>query len=171
MLSFYSFQDKLSLQASTYSPVNQFYKGDKHFREVTGVMTKKRRAEKQKEGAMPKTPRLSKDDFDNIERDQKKAKSRYYGDLEKLHHHINSKQAAIVHSVHQCAVVGRVFGRSACFAMPVFMTSIQKFTLLLGCSIGVGRVMVFHSHDRAVKATCCCNYFKHLYVLVLIYVY
>jgi hypothetical protein len=61
-------------------------------------MTKKRRAKKQKEGVMPKTPRLLKDDFDNIERDQKKQ------DLEKLWHHINSKQA-IGHSV-QCAVCG-----------------------------------------------------------------
>jgi xylose isomerase len=50
-LSFFQFREKLSLQVLTYSPVNQFYPGDKNFREVTQMSIERRKGQRKKRSA------------------------------------------------------------------------------------------------------------------------
>jgi len=57
-LSFYGFRQRLSLQALSYAPENQYYPGDKNFRVVTQIpkSDEKRGSGREMEATMPCRP-------------------------------------------------------------------------------------------------------------------
>lgn len=110
VLSFYQFREKLSLQALSYTPVNRYYPGDKLFREVT-QMSNERRQEKKRQmdasripSSKGETDTVTFEQFQAIEKKQKKTNSRFCGDLSKLKLHIESKRKATYKMI--CAVCG-----------------------------------------------------------------
>lgn len=107
-LGFYEFREKLSLQALTYSPVNQFYPGDKNFREVT-QMSMQRRADQQRKRSGDRLPKsdsglITKEQFDDMQKKQRLSNTRFCGDLTKLKRHFSSKET-VKHKL-SCAVCG-----------------------------------------------------------------
>jgi hypothetical protein len=111
LMSFYSFQDKLSLQGLQYDPVQQCYPGDKDLRgEVAVLMTDERGHERKRK--LDDTTRteatsrgiLTQEQYTEIKKKEHLLGSRFCGDLTKLKYHTASKES-LKHKLN-CAVCG-----------------------------------------------------------------
>ncbi|KAG7349516.1 hypothetical protein IV203_012113 [Nitzschia inconspicua] len=108
-LFFFDFRDKLSQQACWYSPVNQYYPGDKNFRVVTAMSKEHRdQAKRKKEHITTKAKRncfILEEQYNEIKKKMKLDNTRFCGDLTKIKKHLAAKES-IMHKLH-FAVCGK----------------------------------------------------------------
>lgn len=91
-MSFYDFREKLSRQLLTYSPQKLLYPGDRHFREHTRSMKKRKRVNSDQEAEPAPNGSLSLGQLEHMEKKRKQKKTRFCGDLSKYQLHMESKE-------------------------------------------------------------------------------